>query len=406
MKCTNCGTDFPVGKFCPACGTPAPEAHYTQSSLGTPVTTTPSYTQSSLGTPVTTTAPSYSRADEGAYAPTASPAAPERTYHPPIAPVKRKKRSMIPALIAIVLVAALVVGVLAIVKTGPINSIVSGAKKMLDSGSFTVEMSIKMDNQNVDYLIMVEFDPEEEILNMLLEWDAANGSSATMGIYDGNMFTKQTYDGEHWYQYTEVELDDFFESYLEYSDEVGNIFDPYRLPSDKDDILFLLEELDDAMDGELADNMDLEILADCISAYQKAHNDKGWLEENAGFSKSKDGGETIYTYEPDLYDFFSESLPFFEEAFEDDDMYDEGMDAIDDSRSDLKSVKMEISFGVKSGYLTSVNAEVMGVEAAISFYDFGKTKLDVEELENLMDDCKEGYEKQYEEYYSEYDYYD
>ncbi len=422
MICTNCGAEFAVGKFCPQCGTPAPSTAYTQNSLATPVEPTPEYTQPPVSQPEPTLyEPSY--APQGSYEPSYRPQPAPQTYEPsyrpqpapqtyepthrpapaprkPVAPQK-KKRSILPAIIALVLIAALVVGALVVIKTGPINSIVTAAKKTLDSGSFTAEMTITADGETGDLLIMVEFDPEEEIFNYLIEMDVP-GNKQVSGMYDGVAFSKTTYGDESYYNYYEVDMDELFEGYLEYADEVGNIFDPYSLPSDKEDILFLLEELDDATDGMLSDVMDLEILADCIADYQSAHNDKGWLKENAGFTQSKEDGATVYTYEPNLYEFLDASLPFFEEAFEDSDDYEEGADFIEDGRSELKKIDLLLSIGVKSGKLAFVELESGEVTIEIQFYNIGKTELDAGELEDLAKECEEGYN----DYYSDYEYYD
>ena len=112
---------------------------------------------------------------------------------------------------------------------------------------------------------------------------------------------------------------------------------------------------------------------------------------------------TYYTYEPNLYELASVSLPFFEESFEDDDIYEEGMDAIDDSRSQLKAIGLEVTFGVKSGYLTSVLMELEGVEIEVTLSDFGKAELDYDELDDLASECKKGYEEQWSDYYGYYD---
>lgn len=385
MKCTKCGTDFPAGKFCPRCGTPVSSGPQSQNSLGAqPI---PPQTDA-------TRQPETHRPDTY-YAPVSKP-------YQPVMPEKRKKGGPVLAVIALVLVAALVIGAMTVVRYGPLNKIMSAAKKNLDSGSFTMEMKVDSGDMIAEYMIWVEFDPEERILNVYIDAKNDQGARLEMGIYDEHTFIKETYtDGDRWYSYEKCddELDEFFDRYVEYEDSVERIFDPYRLSSDKEDILFLLDELDDLMEGELGDVFDLDILSECMYAYIGMHNNKDWITENAGFKQEKKGGETIYTYAPDLYDFFSVSMPVFEEAFEDDDVYDDTMDSMDESRSELKAINMELSFGVKSGYLTSARIEVEGTEMEITFSGFGKNELDIAELEDLMDDCKDGYQEQYDRYY-------
>lgn len=384
MKCSNCNYEFPKGNFCPVCGTPVPTSNGTQSSLG-----------------LFTEAP----ASEETYTyTTPKPATEAKTETPivPVMPVKRKtSRAVIAVILVLVLVAGAVGGILLLGK-GPADQIGKAAKKVLDSETFNFDITIKMGDNSVDLNGTVEFKPEEGIFNFYMEgYSEADNSRLKTGIYDGYAFTivkDEGYDEEYTYnEIDEESMEEFFDYYLEYSDSDLN---------KEKDVLLILKEIDDLTEGELSEIVNLEILAECITEYVDAHNDKKWLEENAGFSKEKKDGITYYTYEPDLYDFCDVSLPFFEEAFEEDDVYDNCVDAVEDSRGDLKSVNLEISFGVKSGYLTAILMDVEGVEVEMLFSDFGKAELDYDELEDLLSECEEGYKEQWEDYYDDYDYYD
>ena len=385
MKCTNCGHEYPIGKFCPNCGTPAPEAS-TQNSLAASFEEQSVY--DTYTAPVETPAPKVE--------------APEPTYHPPVTPVMPAKRkasgAIIAIILALVLVAGVVVGVLALGGNGPADSIGKGLKKTVESEIFNFDVTVDTNGETMNFAGTIEFNPEEYILNMYMDATyTADEAKVTLGIYDGQAFSISKEGGEKYYSYQEIDEDaveEFCDYYLEYAD--------YDL-NKKKDVLVILEELDDMTDGELSEIVDLEVLAECITEYVDAHNDKKWLEENAGFSQEKDGGTTYYTYEPNLYELAEVSLPFFEEAFEDDDIYDEGMDAIEDSRSQLKAITLELTFGVKSGYLTSILVTLEGVEIEMTFSEFGKAELDYDELDDLASECKKGYEKQYEDYYGYYD---
>lgn len=388
MKCANCGREFDFGKFCPSCGTPAPDASNPQNSLG-------NFDEQ----PVFTGSYSYTAPE----AEEPKPVEPKPTYHAPIAPaapVKRKpSRGLLAAVLAIVLIAGAVLGVLALGSNGPADKIGKGAMKVLNSKTFNIDITVSQGSNSATVSGTVEFNPKESILNYYIEAvNKATDEKVITGAYDGQVFTINQYeDGDKWYSYGEMDedgMEEFFEYYLEYSDSDLN---------KKKDVLLILEEIDDLSDGELSDIADLEVLAECITEYVGAHNDKKWLEENAGFSQEKKDGTTYYTYEPNLYEFCEVSLPFFEEAFEDDDIYDEGMDAIKDSRSDLKAINLEITFGVKSGYLTEILMDVEGVEIEVIFSEFGKAELDYDELEDLASECEEGYEEQWNDYYGYYD---
>lgn len=378
MKCTSCGYEFPKGKFCPVCGTPAPISTDAQSRLGD-------------------FSASYASAETYTYD------KPEPTYKPevPVAPVMPAKRKLSGAVIAIILALVLVAGVVAgilLLGKGPADKIGKGLKKTLDSEIFNFEVTVDIDGETMNFAGTIEIIPEDYVLNMYMDATYTGADETiTFGIYDGQAFSIEEDDGEKWYSYSEIDedaMEEFFDYYLEYGDSDLN---------KKKDVLRILEEIDDLSDGELSEIVDLEVLAKCITEYVGAHNDKKWLEENAGFSQEKKDGVTYYIYEPDLYDFCEGSLPFFEEALDEEDYYDDAMDAIDDSRSELKSLNLEISFGVKSGYLTSILIEGEGAEIEVTFSDFGKAELDHDELDDLASECEKGYEEQREDYYGYYD---
>lgn len=381
MKCINCEYEFPKGKFCPVCGTPVPETS-SQSSLAV------NFEEQSAAETYTYPEETYTPRTE----------APESTYRPPIAPVMPAKRKLSGAVIAIilalVLVAGVVVGILLFGGRGPADKIGKGLIKTLESEIFNFDVTVDAEGETMNFVGTIEFNPEEYILNMYMDATyTADDAKVTMCIYDGQYFGYSSEDGEKWYTYSEID-DDTFEEFCDYYLEY------YKSDlNKKKDVLAILEELDDLTDGELSEIVDLEILAKCITEYVGAHNDTKWLKENAGFSQEKKDGVTYYTYEPDLYDFCEISLPYFEEAFEDDDYYDDAVDAVDDSRSELKSINLEISFGIKSGYLTSVIIDVEGVEVEATFSDFGKAKLDYDELDDLASKCEKEYKEQYDRYF-------
>lgn len=387
MKCTNCGHEYPMGKFCPSCGTPAPETNAQNSLAATPEEQ-----------PIFETY-TYPETEP---APAPKTEAPEHTYRPPVTPVMPAKRKASGAIIAVILglllVAGVVLAIFAFGGNGPADSIGKGVKKVLDSETFNFDVTVDAEGETMNFVGTIEFNPEEYVLNMYMEATYTGADEViTFGIYDGQTFTIEEADGEKWYSYSEIDedsMEELFDYYLEYADTDLN---------KKKDVLPILEELDDLTDGELSEIVDLEVLAECITEYVGAHNDEKWLKENAGFSKEKKGGVTYYTYEPNLYELASVSLPFFEESFEDDDIYEEGMDAIDDSRSQLKAIGLEVTFGVKSGYLTSVLMDLEGVEIEVTLSDFGKAELDYDELDDLASECKKGYEEQWSDYYGYYD---
>lgn len=360
MRCTACGTEFAVGSFCPNCGTPAHNGPNYQSGMAQTAVRNPEPVR-----PI-------------------QPVLPGKKFSAP-AQTKRGSRKTI-LIIALVLVVALVAGVLSIVQTGPLNTLVSAAKGTLDSGSFTMEMNISDEEYSQDYLMMVEFDPEEEILNLYMETEYTDGGTSVVGIYDGYSFEHYSYGDYEYYYYDDISdgLDDFFAFYQENSEPFDHVFDAFSTSSDRDDLLFILENLDDLTDGELSDLMDLEVLADCLLEYMEQLNDEKWLEEFAGYQ-----GE--YIFEPDLYDFLHESLPYFEPAFEDEDVYDELYGGMRDVRNELRDMDWTLEIALESGDEVVFRLDNGYAELEATVFDVGKTELDLDELDSLLEECMDNY---------------
>lgn len=373
MKCANCGHEYGTGKFCPKCGTAASEFDIENNWAS-------NFDDQSVSG-------SYSNyEDTSDFGST------------PIKPVKPAKRKLPSAVIAVALALVLVVGavfgIMAIVGNGPAAAIGKGLQKTLKSETFDFDITVEVEGETANFVGTIEFNPEEYVLNLYMDGTYTGADSTiTMCLYDGQFFGYTSEDGEKWYTYTEIDediLEEFFDAYLENADSKLS----------KEDLVEALEEMDDMTDGELSEFVDLEIMADCIMDYAAALNNKKWLKENAGFSQEKEDGTTYYIFEPDLQDFTEASLAFFEEAFEDEDVYEDGMDAIEESLSDLDDFNLEITFGVKSGYLSyfmmsaAMDSEEVVLEAIFS--EFGKTELDYDELDDLASECEKGYEEQWD----------
>lgn len=376
MKCVNCGHEYGTGKFCPKCGTAASEFD-TENSWA-----------SDFG----------DQSVSGSYSNYEDTSDFGRTPIKPVKPAKRKLPGAVIAIaLALVLIAGAVFGILAIVGNGPAAAIGKGLQKTLKSETFNFDITVEADGESMNFVGTIEFNPEEYVLNMYMEGESSESDSTiTMCLYDGKFCGYTSDDGDKWYTYTEIDediLEEFFDAYLENADSKLS----------KKDLVEALEELDDMADGELSEVVDLEIMADCIMDYAASLNNKKWLKENAGFSQEKKNGTTYYIFEPDLHDFAEASLSFFEEAFEDEDVYEDGMDALEDSLSDLDDISLEITFGVKSGYLSYFMLDVEEVVIEAAFSEFGKAELDYDELDDLLSECEKGYEEQWSDYYGYYD---
>lgn len=306
------------------------------------------------------------------YRPDTSAGAPPTRAHRAYASGKKKSKLLAPILagVALLVVVALVIALLSILG-GPLVKIGAAGQKTMKSGNFTVEFSVDGDGMSGSEGIMyADIDVKERQINLYGETD-----DISFGIYDGYIFV--TYEDEGYKEDIEDELDELFDAYE---------------ASDSEDIGTLLEELDDMMNGELSDLLDLDEMETCAATFIKDANTEKWLKDNAGYSKSRENGETLYSFDLDFFQLLQGAMPYFESAFEDEDDYDTLMDEIDEIVDEEDPYDVVCTIGVKSGYLSSFELEIddgwdeMTVSMKIS--DVNKTKLDLDELEQMLDDIR------------------
>lgn len=282
-----------------------------------------------------------------------------------------KTRNLMPFIlggVALIVVVALVIGILSLTG-GPLVKIGSAAQKTVKSGNFTVDLSMDAGYDSAEATIYVDMDVKARELTLYAEVEGEQ-----LGIYDGYFFFKY---GE--YGYAE-----------DISDELDDAFEAYEASTDKD-IGVLIEELNELMDDELEDFFDLDELEPCVTKFIKAANSESWLKKNAGLTTSKKDGATLYTFAPDFVKLMLATMPYFEKAFLDEDDYDDAMESLEDEDTGLEDVEMELTVGVKSGYLSTIGLYFdpgagSDMEVSVEIYDVNKTKLDIDELEDILDD--------------------
>lgn len=417
MNCPKCGIEIAVaGSFCPACGAklnePAPAqpaADYVPKHAAPDPARPSAPTQIPVWDNVQHSAPAA--AHEKPAAPAGGKACPNcgnpvaegvafcgscgyrfRAQKPSVKHDPRRRFSAsakntklwipVAAGVALLLVVALVIGILSMAG-GPLVKIGAAAAKTVKAGNFTAEYSVEVDGTEVEGTVFADIDVKQRTVSMYTVVENDYGDM-TLGIYDGQVFMLADMGG-----YTYGDCEDI-------EDVLDEIFDAYE-EAGSSDLGELLEQLDELMydyaGEELSDYVDLEELEKCLVAFGKAANKEKWLEANAGYSKSKVKGETLYTFEPSTYDLLVASLPYFETAFEDSDVYDELMEALEEAEDYLDDeAAIEYTIGVKSGYLSSmiITVEIDGeeLEAAVKIYDVNKTKLDEKELQDMLDEAE------------------
>lgn len=266
--------------------------------------------------------------------------------------------------------------------TKPASQIVSAVENTFNADNFTADFkytysSYRGWSSEVKGKAYISVDPDKRKLTVYAEV-TANKESGIIAIYDGCYITESS--GKYHCEDISEQLDKLFDSY-------------------EDDEEFSWEDFINGILGkgaydELEEDIDFDKLTSCLKEYAKKLNNKKWLEENAGYSVKKNDGVTLHRFEPDIHNFLKASAAEFESAFIDDDLWDEMNDSISDLRSGSKLTNTEIVFGIKSRKLVhfeykftgSYDSLTSGNEYRIKadFYDIGKTKIDTEEMEDLL----------------------
>lgn len=360
MNCSNCGAELTEGTiFCPSCGS--------NLSASTP-SPAPSTYDPQIDTPYT-----------------------EESVVPPVAPNKRKLPLGLIIVGAIVAVLAIVVVVGLCTNWfgfyGPATKIALAAKNTVESGNFTVEMTTKnsyegfygTSTSETEFMLQIDLDVKKRELMMYGEQKSKDDDDAYtsyLAIYDGYSITGYKMDDYEYYSKNDI------------SDELDEFFDAYEDTKELDwEELF--DTISEATGTDLEDYLDVEAFEKCANAYTRKLNNDSWLKENAGYSSSKSKGVTYHEFKPNLYKFCTASLECFEDAFEDDDDYEEIMDGLKDFKSTLKEVDVEFVFGIKSNKLVEIEfkteSDSNALEVKLEFTDIGKTSIDEDELEDMLD---------------------
>lgn len=352
MRCTNCGAELPEGtSFCTCCG----------AQQSAPVGFDAGYSSTPYGADV---------------------------YVPPISPKKKKAKSPIGLFIAAGIAGLLVIAVIIGLCTnwfglyGPATRIAVAANNTVKKGNFTIELTTESDGEETEIKIQVDLDLKKRTLTLYGEsegTDSWSGLAYTsyVAIYDGYAIEGKVYEGGS-------------ESYSkqDISDTLDSIFDAYEDAKDMD-WDELLETIEDETGLDLSDYLNIKAFKKCINQYGRKLNNNKWLKENAGYSKTKKNGVTFYEFEPNNYRFIKATLECFETAFEDEDDYEDIMDALKESKTTLNYMDLELAFGVKGNKLVEISVkmdtEYTSGEATLELTNIGKTSIDEDFLEEMLD---------------------
>ena len=258
--------------------------------------------------------------------------------------------------------------------TGPGAKLTSAMRKTFGAENLTTSFELTFEEAGISMKaegdMQVSFIPDKRELTLYADVEIA-GESTVLAIYDGYYIMK-TATGVHSMDISE-ELDDFFDDYEEARKEGRSLKD-------------IIEDIDE----DAGDHVNFDELEKGLKKYNKKFNDKRWLKGNAGYSVKREDGTTVHSFDLDIYKFLKASLPFFEKAFRDEDDYEECMDDLQDSKSEMDDCDILLEMGIKGGKLVQMTAQLEDEDGTqmqldISFSRIGTTRIDTDALEDLLD---------------------
>ena len=378
-KCINCGSPIADDDiFCGICGTDCRPAAPSTIPVGIPV----------VPPVVEPVAPSV---PNPAPAPIADPLSGSTIATKKTKKKKGKALKITLLVTSVLLVVALVVGLCTnwYGLNGPAVQIVSAAKKTLESGSFSIEITRSYESSYYDY-------SRSDSISYDVNIDFENQDLTLVQLGDDNTVEFAIYDGYRirYDEYYDYYSDSYYTGYYasDISDSIDKLFDIYESTGDFN-LKDFLDELDDDAYDETKDVMDMEELEKSLKKVWGNLNNEGWLKEHAGYSKTNSDGVTTHTLHPkDLYELSSEVLGEFENAFEDEDDYEYAQDSLKNVKRQLRKVDVELAMDVEDGCLTRIqlsseqNEYSQTIEVKID--GIGTTGIDTDTLSDLLRNAK------------------
>lgn len=328
-------------------------------------------------------------------APEAACEAPEVIIEEPApvpAPAAQRKKKPVALIVAACIAAVLAVVVVLGLCTnwfglyGPGTRIAVAAKNTLEKGNLTIAMSTRTEASGLSSLsiienetiIQIDIDPENREITLYGKSQQQHSNrpyTSYIGIIDGYSITGYRYSDFQHFTKTDIseELEEFFDAYEDTKD------------MDWDDLFDLIEE---KTGEDLEEYIDIKSFKKCLRTYSRSLNSNKWLKENAGYSTYTEDGVRYYEFEPNLYTFSKTSLEMFEDAFRDEDDYEDIMDSLKSSRKEISDFDVEIAIGVRRNQLAEmhldIDADAIVMDCTLEFQDIGTTELPIYILEEML----------------------
>lgn len=367
MFCENCGNPLPDGaRFCGECGAPVSQAPAEEAA------------QEAAPVIAEEVIPAEEAVQEAAAAPVVIPEAPTEQTAP--------KKSRAGLIIAVIAAAAIVLGVLiagfltnwfrAEKPKGPMDEIVAAYKAAFPEGSSNGTANIRAKISGISVDIPVQFDIDRENReNSAVHADIdIFGSRMTLGMYQGKLI---------------VSSNGFVDAYALDEALPGTGTSGMKKDGRYDTESYFREALDEDEFEKLAAELDFDKLNEAMQELEADFNDEAWLTEFCGYSREEEKDTVTYhlSASPELLDEIKRIIsPASKNQDFGDEMFEQAMEGIgeviplDRLKYDVVSVKGKLDHVV-------VTFEIEGnpVELELSFSEIGKTVVDRDALQELLD---------------------
>lgn len=254
--------------------------------------------------------------------------------------------------------------------------------------------TVTVDGKMTDYYADVENLPQGTIstisgdLKIALDMEEKQLSMYGQAITDGEMVTAVVHDG--WAVFFDYTTDEYSKS--DVSEELNKLFED----NEEDfDLTQILSEEDLELVGEVLD------LEKALELLKEKFSDPEQLKEAFNYSTTVEGATVIHTFRPDLFALLCEALGSLEDAFEDEDIYEEIMDELEDMQDEVDDgdvvLQTELTLTQTGDIITKLDLNIIkiydGVEndidLSVTISDIGTTELDLEMLDEILDELEE-----------------
>lgn len=280
-------------------------------------------------------------------------------------------------LVALILIVSLIASLFGF--SGPFTKLAKGTNALIKAKSFTADFAFEGEGEEIEGTLQLQYNLKKREVTMLVEY-SIDGEDYVVGIYD-EYFIEELPSGRVYAEDIGDQLDQIFDNLEDMEDEV----DPEEL----------LENMVDSImqNGELEDIIDEDQLIVCLKKLMRKCNTSGWLRKNAGYTTKLEKGMTMHVFKPKLDRLATAALEVLEPAFEDEDDYEDALEAIEDSEDEINAIDVEFAFGLRLGKLARITFDVEvedegSYSGEINFSKIGTTRVDTDRLEDMLDDAE------------------